>query len=356
MRIDIVLGITLGRGGLETVVTSVSNGLVHRGHNVRVFQACQSSNAEWESKLPEIYYYDPKILGFAERFEGEPDFVRYALGYRALLDNMGAPDVILATHTPALPLITRMAIGNHNSAPIISWLHGPPESYGDPSGLSFADAHLAISTGIASDIARITPGQAIFSAPNPLDLDVPPVRRSPMFEILYIGRLDNEQKNLGFLIDNLHKVRSSSWHLTMIGDGPARTSIENEISKNKMSENVAMLGWKDDPWDLVAQASLLVLTSHYEGFGLVLGEALARGIPVLSPRLTGPEDFVIPNQNGWLFAPGDGNKFREILENLIQGNQPLPTLDDCTASVKRFGLEETLTKIESAISYTRAFF
>ncbi|PAF33938.1 hypothetical protein CHH69_18565, partial [Terribacillus saccharophilus] len=57
MLIDIVLGYAEGKGGLEDVLTTVVNGLVSKGHRIRVLQTHAPKFESWADTIPEIYYY-----------------------------------------------------------------------------------------------------------------------------------------------------------------------------------------------------------------------------------------------------------------------------------------------------------
>lgn len=80
--------------------------------------------------------------------------------------------------------------------------------------------------------------------------------------------------------------------------------------------NVDWRGWFDDPWKEIANNGIdyLVLSSKFEGFGMVLAEAISRGIPVISSNCpVGPADIIKPDINGFLYTPGD----REELHNIL---------------------------------------
>ena len=62
----------------------------------------------------------------------------------------------------------------------------------------------------------------------------------------------------------------------------------------------------------MAAASMFLLTSHYEGFGLVLLEAMSVGLPVISYQCpTGPRDLIADGENGFLIQPNDEDGFAE---------------------------------------------
>lgn len=354
MKIDVLLGLAEGHGGLETAVSLLVRELTRLGHRVRVLQSRRSAYPEWERDLP-MYYYDPTCFGYPPRFPEEPEMLRWALGYRRILATGGMPDAILATHTPLFSLITRLAAGSGPKAPpIISWLHGPLEAYGDPWPLRFADAHLAISQGVAESLRKIPGPLAIHYVGNPIDLDVPIVARPERrCEFLFFGRLE-AQKNPEVLLRAFGRV-AGDWHLTVYGDGSLGDRLQVSAKRLGISGKVTWRGWRTSPWDEVGEASALVLTSDYEGFGLVLAEALARGLPVVATDVVGPSDVVRTGENGWLFAPGDHRALARILRGIVSGETVLPSPDACRASVRDYAPDRVAERVVQAIGYASAY-
>jgi len=358
MNIDIVLGWATGRGGVETVTTLICVELEKQGHQVRVLQSRPAQYPSWEQTLPSMRYYDPAVSGGFGRFPEEPDLFRLALGYRAVIDQIGAPDVILASHTPFISAITRLSVGYGKDAPaIVSWLHGPPAVFGDPSGLRLSDGHLAISSGIGEDIRAVVGVQTpIFVVGNPVMLQVPMIERPDGSEFLFIGRLENDQKNIAMLIRALADLAVGPWHLTIIGDGSYRNEMMNTLSHYKIADKVTVLGWSEDPWSLVQRASLLILSSNFEGFGVVLVEALARGIPVVSTRTAGPTDIVDGHgTNGWMVPVGDHAALTQVLSAIVSDEVILPSPEACVESVQKYQPSVVAKKIVAALEEVQSF-
>ena len=68
-----------------------------------------------------------------ELWEGKTQAEQFAIGYHSLLQGMGYADLVLATHARLLSYVCQLALGSLNggiNAPILSWLHGPPEAFG----------------------------------------------------------------------------------------------------------------------------------------------------------------------------------------------------------------------------------
>lgn len=359
MVIDIVLGFASGRGGLESVLTLVTNGLQERGHKVRLFQRIPPTYTEWESTIPEIYYYDTDAWRNTRAYKGEFDIFRYALGYRKLLEDLGTPDVVLATHTPFFSIVCRLALSylGRERPPILSWLHAPPSVYGGENYLKYCDTHLLITNYIGDKIKDSIGDTAItYYIGNPVNMKsisrIP--RPTSTLELIYIGRIDGE-KGLDVLLKALQKV-NGDWKLKIIGDGPDREKILTIAKKLAISSNIEWVGWRQEPWKEIAEASVLVLTSKFEGFGLVLVESLARGVPVIATNCGGPSEIIRSGENGWLLAVGDHENLAKLLQNIINKSISLPAADTCEESSKKFAVNAVVDRIETAILFTKTFY
>ncbi|MEK4669107.1 CDP-glycerol glycerophosphotransferase family protein [Niallia sp. FSL R7-0271] len=346
MIIDIVLVYAAGRGGLEDVITSVSQGLAKRGHRVRVIQSYPSQNLQWEESLPEFHYYGMKNNLNSETIQS------LAFGYENLLMDIGKPDLVLATHAPSLSYICRSALADvpGKTCPVISWLHAPPEYFGNADLLKYSDAHFAISSQIEKSIEKnVFPGHPLFYIGNPVKINNNLIYRSKdKLELIFIGRIHQHDKRLDILLRGLQFL-DGDWRLRLIGEGPDEAQIKELSTELGINSNIEWLGWQENPWETIDEASLLVLSSDYEGFGLVLVEALSRGIPVVSTSCSGPLDIVEDGKNGWLYPIGDYKALGSILNDIISGKKILPTPETCVNSVKRFDTEEVINNIQIVV-------
>ncbi len=360
MIIDIVLGLAGGKGGLENVLTTITQALQAKGHDVRVFQIMPSPYQEWEESLPKVFYYDYVRNHYGKGYEAEIEPLRYALGYRTLLDIIGVPDLILATHTPLFSFVTKMAVGylGNSRPPIISWIHGPTAAYGGGELLKFADAHLAISASVGQDIKNTLTGDwPIFTINNPVSVDqLNTIQRiNDHLHLIYVGRIDNKQKRLDIMFQALAQVKGS-WELHLYGEGADEAILKSLANQLSIAEKLNWHGWLDHPWEAIDAATLLILTSDYEGFGLVLVEALARGVPVIATNCEGPKDIIKDGENGWLFPTGDYNRLAELLQNLIDKQLTLPAPEQCVQSVQQYTIDSVIKKMEQGMLSTLAFY
>jgi glycosyltransferase involved in cell wall biosynthesis len=124
--------------------------------------------------------------------------------------------------------------------------------------------------------------------------------------ILGVGRL-NECKDPRLLVEAFARLPAASrTRLMLLGDGPLRSELEALIAQLGLGDRAVLLGNTENPWRFMARARLLVLSSRYEGFGNVLVEAMATGLPVVSVDCPyGPAEILADGEWGRLAPPGD---------------------------------------------------
>jgi N-acetylgalactosamine-N,N'-diacetylbacillosaminyl-diphospho-undecaprenol 4-alpha-N-acetylgalactosaminyltransferase len=121
--------------------------------------------------------------------------------------------------------------------------------------------------------------------------------------ILAVGAFENNYKQFDKLIEAYAKtvLPDRGIHLVILGTGQLLKSLESVARKNDLEEMVHFLGQQPNPFKYMAAAKYLVLSSAFEGFPMVLIEALASGIPVVSFDCdTGPSDIIVNEDNGLL--------------------------------------------------------
>ncbi len=132
-------------------------------------------------------------------------------------------------------------------------------------------------------------------------------KKNKIKEIIYVGRIDYNQKRVYRVIDTwaLLEDRFPDWRLTIVGDGPDRMNIEKKVQETGL-QRVSFEGFQR-PEKYYERASLLVLTSEYEGFPLVLAECMSYGVvPVVYGSYSAVYDIVKSGENGVVVEPDSG--------------------------------------------------
>jgi glycosyltransferase involved in cell wall biosynthesis len=124
---------------------------------------------------------------------------------------------------------------------------------------------------------------------------------SKNYSLFFLGRLC-EEKDPFFFIDlaaNLSRV-TSGFSAALIGDGPLYSSCRAKIEELNMRNNIEMYGFLRNPYPLLKNASILVMPSRWEGFGLVALEAMCLGVPVLARPVGGLKSIISESGGGFL--------------------------------------------------------
>lgn len=172
-----------------------------------------------------------------------------------------------------------------------------------------------------ADSVRCLPERARGRAvviPNPV-IDYG-VARDPDRRILVaVGRLE-PQKGFDLLVDAFDRIadRHPDWRLQIWGEGPQRSALAAEIAARGRGDRIALCGLTERPGGWLAEAGAFVLSSRFEGFPNVLGEAMAAGVPVVSTRCDfGPSDLVDDGETGILVEPDDPAALAEGLDRML---------------------------------------
>ncbi len=141
--------------------------------------------------------------------------------------------------------------------------------------------------------------------------------------LVHIGRVAHE-KNIGFLLHMLQQLRSSIPDILLIiaGEGPALPHLRKLTAKLGLTDNVLFVGYlsrANTLLDCYCAGNAFVFSSRTETQGLVLLEAMALGVPVVSTAVMGTRDILQP-QRGALVAQEDPIKFAETVKLLLDND------------------------------------
>jgi glycosyltransferase involved in cell wall biosynthesis len=168
---------------------------------------------------------------------------------------------------------------------------------------------------------------AIEVIPNGVALaDIPaepcPVHHPP--SLVFVGRLQ-PQKNLGFLIELLDRVRDLGWVCTLIGDGPTRREVEDSVRQRNLTDRISLTGWvsPEEAARRLAASDLLVMPSLSEGLPVVGIQALAFGVALLVSQAGGLAELVENGVNGRCCPIGDRECFERALRWCLEDSARL---------------------------------
>jgi len=139
--------------------------------------------------------------------------------------------------------------------------------------------------------------------------------------LLCVGTL-MPRKGQDVLLRALDRIQELPWSCTMAGSADRSPDfaklVGEEVRRAGLEGRVHIAGELEGPEldDLYASATLLVLPSHYEGYGMVLTEALARGLPIVSTT-GGAIPYTVPDGAAYLVPPGDPAALAHVLKRLL---------------------------------------
>src|SRR5574337_481384 len=195
----------------------------------------------------------------------------------------------------------------------------------------WADAIISISHGVADDVARVTglPRERIATIYNPVvtpelqekmraPLDHPWFAPGSPPVVLAVGRLV-AQKDFPTLLRAFARVRAAQKvRLIILGEGKERPALEALALELGVASDVDLPGFVLNPFPYMAQASLSVLSSAWEGFGNVVAEAMACGCPVVSTNCpSGPAEILDGGTYGPLVPVGDDAAMAEAILSVL---------------------------------------
>jgi len=338
MRVMIVLH-SLRAGGAERVAANLANAWADRGwHVALVTIASRKLDAyDLHSSVKRI------ALDSASHSEGFLSAIAANLRrvHRLRVAIRGyQPNVVVALTTTAAVLSSLATRGIGCRLVVSERVHPPSLSIPAPwfwlrritypwatrvvmqasEGLAWLNTHIPGAKGL------VIPNPVIFPMPCGEPVVLPEqVLRPERRLLLAVGRLDN-QKGFDLLVNSFASIanRYPTWDLVIVGEGPERTRLENQVREHALGERVALPGRIGNIGDWYGHAELYVMSSRFEGFPNTLLEAMAHGRAAVSYDCdTGPRDIVRHEVNGLLVRPvGDVSALSNGLDRLM-GNEAL---------------------------------
>ena len=196
---------------------------------------------------------------------------------------------------------------------------------------NFSDKYILLSDRFADtfkNMSKLSKAQKLTSITNPLTIentiseDI--LLSHKKKEILYVGRMDLLNKNVDRILlvwKDLYK-KFPDWKLVLVGDGPDKNYLEKLAKENEI-ENIDFMGFlKEEPIEFYKRASIFMLTSDLEGFGLVITEAMSYGcVPVVYASYPAVYDIIEDGISGFITpAPYDAEITKLRVINLIEDN------------------------------------
>ena len=338
-----------GKGGVERMIVNLSEGLVALDCQVDLV-VVKAQSAHLDSVPSSVNVVK---LPTSHTMSSLPALVTY-LRQEQPVALLAAKDranqvAVLARHLPGVSTRVVVRMGTTVSVALAGkgamqkWLWYLPMRLIYP----LADAIVAVSHGVASDLSTITglPLARIQVIPNPVI--VPRLARlasetiaHPWFTenqvpvILGVGRL-TRQKDFPVLIKAFAMVRAERpCRLLIIGEGKDRPALEGLAARLGVKDDIDLPGFVENPYAYMSRAALFVLSSLWEGSPNVLTEALSLGVPVVATDCpSGPHEILAGGRHGHLVPVGDP---RALAKAMLETLADPPDKDTIATAVSEY--------------------
>ncbi|MBT3189112.1 MAG: glycosyltransferase family 4 protein [Anaerolineae bacterium] len=178
--------------------------------------------------------------------------------------------------------------------------------------------------------------------PGEIKLQSPP-------RITFAGRL-MKQKNPLEIIKTLARLKDLPWDCVLLGDGPLREDVENEIAHHNLQDRFILPGWitPEEVIENFGKSDILFMPSLSEGLPVVGVQALAMGLAMVVSNIGGFMDLVKEGENGFLIDNRDD--YEKHLRYLLTNPEKLRSYREASRThAEVFSLEEIVSEYESCL-------
>lgn len=235
--------------------------------------------------------------------------------------------MLLATINLNIPII----VEDHNNPQ----LKGMPQPWKflKPFSYLFADKVILLLPELSHYYSKYLYRHQKFSyIPNPLNIPENIINSKdivlPKPTFIAVGSL-TYQKGLNYLLEAfaICHTKIPDWNLVILGDGPLMEDLINISKKLNIENNCLFLGKISNPYTIMSQADIYVMSSRYEGFPVALCEAMGLGLPCISFNCpTGPSNIIENNKNGLLIDYLDVDKLAKSMYELASDKKKQESL------------------------------
>lgn len=307
MSIAFFINALWNAGGTERITTVIAGELVKRGIDADIITIHAGES---------FFKLDPRIsvinLTDERQTKVSQHYLQYTRKLRSVLKRKRYDfliDVCTAMSLMSIPAAAGLP------TKIISWEHfNANVNWNRMTGLlarnaaaRFARRIVVLTDGDKAVFERKFGARNAVCITNPLTIE--PGEPSPLTErrVLAVGRF-TPQKGFDLLLDAWaeSKIRHEDWKLRIVGAGETEPEIREKIERLGLAGSVEIVPPVHDMGRMYREASIFVLSSRFEGFGLVLVEAAATGLPAVSFDCDhGPREIIENERTGVLVPPED---------------------------------------------------
>jgi glycosyltransferase involved in cell wall biosynthesis len=183
---------------------------------------------------------------------------------------------------------------------------------------------------------------------NPLTLVPAEASLGTSKRFLAVGRFSHKHKGFDLLIKafSIFAKNNKDWNLDIVGEGPEEKLYRELIKEHNLEERITIHPFTNNVQSFYSNAQIYVLSSRWEGFGLVLVEAMAHGLPVISSDL--PTSLEIMGDFGMYFENGNIEDLAQKLEDATHIDWQAKSKEALTIA-QRFDIENIIKQWKEII-------
>ena len=217
------------------------------------------------------------------------------------------------------------------------------KKYSQPYGK--ADKIVVLSPGLIDQYQTIAPGcrDSFMAIPNALSFEKVTLPKAKEKEVLVVSRLDDWHKRISEILKIWETIQQdlcfAEWTLRIVGDGVDKSYYEEYVHKHVVP-NIVFEGLQD-PLTYYQKASVFLMTSISEGWGLTITEAQQCGcIPIVYDSFSSAKDIIATGENGILIENRDKEAYVAALKKLMMDDDLRNRMSEaCIKSTERFSVE-----------------
>jgi len=323
-------------GGAERVVLTLGQGFYEIGYEVHILRFKPLVQYDLSQNLNyHVLKFKPyKLIPGAQRRDRV--FARAVDKY--VMQYIGQPDIILSNLDRADSILSNSKLLNityiiHNTVSLLYKFnknHDAEQLKQRMIDIYAKHPCVCVSEGAQKDFIKsfgnITPTTAIH---NPIDRDS--IRKQadafvPEYQnyIIHVGSFKDAKRHDVLL--KAYARTDQSMPLLLLGKGKLKDEIEQLVVELNLEEKVVFLGFQENPFPYIKHAKFKVLTSDWEGFALVIAEALVLGTPVISTNCPSGPSELLPQNN--LMPMGDIEAIADKMKHAMMNPQQFKALFD----------------------------
>ncbi len=171
-------------------------------------------------------------------------------------------------------------------------------------------------------------------------------RNKNKLKIINVGRFVDQKDQLTMLRALNLLSKKIDFEAVLVGSGTLKNSLINYVKKNKINDKIKFINFCTNPYPLIKQSDLLILSSKYEGLPNVLLEALAlKKFIISSDCPTGPKEILLKGKGGLLFKVGNYSELEKKISYYLKNKKICKSmLNNALNKLDRFDYNKNLKK------------